>query len=150
MRRLYQVLLYIGIAILVFVFMLAFWDDFRAWARATLGPPLGDTGGTIVAAITGNPIWQNYIMPFPNQALIFGAVIYIPLFILFLKSRTKVRRLVFKSAAKDSGMFPTMTEPVSSRTTYPEPTPTSTAKKEEPKPQPQPTPESEAPKEEAT
>ena len=141
MKRRYKVLLTIAIIGFTILCLYAFVEPVRAWMQDTLGPPTQQYTSGFVTAVRTNPIWVNYISPFPNQAIIFGAIIYIPLFVLWLRSRTRLRQWVHKGSREDAGFAtPVMTEPVSQVVTAapvakstPAPTPT-TAPTPTPKP----------------
>lgn len=138
MRRIYLILLILWITATAMLVLYGFVPPARAWMDETLGPRITNVSSGVVTTITASPIWINYIVPFPNQ-MIWGALLLgLPIFWLFLKVRTRVRRTVFRGAAKDSGMYPTVTEPISSPVAPAQPAPTvKTETKSEPAPAPE-------------
>lgn len=140
MRRLYRILLGLFLILFVLLCIYAFVEPVRGWMQVTLGPPASDIFGGIATMVTTSWIWRDYLMPFPNQFLIFGGIFWITMAWLWHKNFNWIRTKAVHSAAKDSGMYPTMTEPVgSSSVRVQEPTPISTTKTETP-PTPKPTP----------
>lgn len=127
MRRLYTILLALFFVFFVTLVLYAFVEPVRAWMKATIAPPLTGAFGGLANAITSSPIWQNWIVPFPNQLLIGAIALGFPIAWLWHKSFNRVRTRFVRSAARDSGMYPTMTEPVSTPASAPQPTPTTTS-----------------------
>jgi len=137
MKRTYQkVLLSLFIVFFILLVAYAFVQPVRAWMQINLGPPITDTFSGLATTITTSSIWINHIIPFPNQAIIFGALIYIPLAILVHRNFNWVRTKAVRSAARESGSL-VMTEPISAPST---PHVTVTQPKEEPEPAPAETP----------
>jgi len=124
MRRIAKILLVLFLVFFVALMLYAWVKPARAWMDITIGPfAIGIFGG-IATAITSNPIWKNWVVPFPNQLILGALILGFPIAFLWHKSFNRVRRVFVKSAAKDSGMYPTMTEPVSTPAPAPQPTPT--------------------------
>ncbi len=124
MRRLIQILLVLFLIGFVLLCMYAFVEPARAWMKSTIGPPASGIFSTFTNSITQSPIWKNYIVPFPNQLILGALFIGLPIAWLWHRSFNRVRNVFVRSAAKDSGMYPTMVEPTPiSTASAPEPTP---------------------------
>lgn len=142
MRRLYRLLLGLFLILFVLLVLYAFVDPVRGWMQVTLGPPASDIFSGFVKMIAESWLWQNYVIPFPNQLILGAIILGFPIAWLWHKNFNWVRSKAVHSAAKDSGMYPTMTEPIgTSSVRVQEPTPISTAKTETaPTPEPAPKP----------
>lgn len=136
MRRILKIFLIVA---LVFLVIYAFVEPVRGFLQTNLGPPLMNLFGGFYTMITTSSIWINYVAPPLNLALICFTVGLIAYHFLVQKAKTKFRRVIIKGAAKESGMYPVETEPVSQPIRR-QPAPTEV--KEEtapPPPQPKPT-----------
>lgn len=116
MRRLYRILLVIFVIGFVLLCLYAFVDPIRDWMKVTIGPIASDIFGGIALTITESWIWQQYIIPFPNQLIIGAVVLGFPIAWLVHKNFNWVRSKAVRSAGKESGIYPTMTEPISTPT----------------------------------
>ena len=130
MRKLYALLLVLALLAVALLIAYAFIPQAKAWMDKTIAPPIHGVFGGVATTVTGSHIWQTYVTP-PLNAFIIGMFAMIPIAWLWHKSFNRVRQVFVRSAAKDSGMYPTMTEPISSTTVQPQPIAT-TEKKEEP------------------
>lgn len=140
MRRILKILIVVAVIIGI---IYAAPTPIRTWMDTNLGPPLAKVFGGAYTAVTQSPFWRTVIIPFsPIIMFVLGLVAY---HFAFRPVYTKVRTSFVRSAAKDSGMYPTMTEPVSQPTVV-QPTPVATTQEPSPTPAPTPTP----PKEEST
>jgi hypothetical protein len=118
MRKLYALLLVLGIIGLAFLFAYAFIPAAKAWMDTTLAPPIHGIFGGVFSAITGSYIWQTYITP-PLNAFLIGMVCMIPIAWLWHKSFNRVRTVFVRSAVKESGQT-IYTEPVSQSAPLPQ------------------------------
>jgi len=131
MRRLAKIGLIILVAVVVLLCLYAA-PPTRGAVESVLGPPIKHYGGGIISAVTSHPIWTEWILPFPNQLVLGFFALGIPFMWLWGKTKTRIRRSIFRGAVKEAGIGPTMTEPISSTTTVKEPTPTAATPKETP------------------
>jgi len=134
MNTAWKIALVLGIIVVILLILYAA-PPTRGFMEETLGPPLSGISGGVVETVTSSFIWRDWLVPFPNQMLILGAILWIPLFYIWLRTRTKVRQIVQIGAAKDSGF----SMPVSQTTISQTPPgatvrPETVAKEPEPKP----------------
>lgn len=114
MKRIYQIALVLFLIFFVVLCVYAFVKPVQAWMDATFGPPLQGAFGATATYIAESWIWQNYIVPFPNQLVIGCVFLGFPLMWLMLRVwQRKIRPHFIKGAMKDSGQYPIMTEPIS-------------------------------------
>jgi len=125
MRRLYKILLILFGGLLVLLALYAA-PPTRGTIENILGPPIKHYGGGTITAITNHPIWTDWIVPFPNQLVIGALFLGLPIAWLWHKSFNRVRGVFVRSAAKETSMYPMMTEPKSVPSPAPQPTPTGT------------------------
>jgi len=123
MRRVYQFFLLLFLVGFVLTILYAFVDPVRAWMKGTLGPPLTDAFGGFATTITSNPLWTQYITPFPNQLILGAILVGFPIAWLWHRSFNKIRTTFVRSAAKEGALYPLQTEPVSAPSQPVQPTP---------------------------
>ena len=128
MRKLYALLLLLGIVGFGFLFAYAFIPQAKAWMDATIAPPIHGVFGGLINAITGSHIWQTYVIPWPNQLIIGCVLLGFPIAWLWHKTFNRVRTIFVHSAAKESGV--PMMEPITQSNTS-APVPIATTEKEE-------------------
>jgi len=142
MRRLYKIFLG-GFLVFLTILILYAAPPTRAFTESTLGPPITAVFGGAIDIVVNSWIWQNYVLPFPNQLVLGALCIGFPIAWLWHKSFNRFRGYFHMSAHKETGDYPLQTKPISQQTTTPQPKKTSKAPA--PTPQPTPPPQTETP-----
>jgi hypothetical protein len=150
MRRVYQILLIISVALLVLLVLYAA-PPTRPWMEANLGPPLTAAFGGAWSTVKASAPYQ-FLLANPHLILVVGIAIGVcPLsFPIIHRSFNSVRGKFTRSSIQESGLYPKQSFPTQVSTQLPQPTATKTVVEPIPPVAPVPTPEPVKPESEAT